>query len=62
MVLMETLKVADQAPVMVRAAMAHINLVMIHPYRDGNGRMARILQSLVLSRDGILAPQFSSVE
>lgn len=47
---------------MVRAAMAHLNLVMIHPFRDGNGRMARILQSLVLSREGILAPEFASIE
>ncbi|MGH8826924.1 MAG: Fic family protein [Jiangellaceae bacterium] len=28
----------------VRGAMAHLNLVMIHPFRDGNGRMARALQ------------------
>lgn len=51
-----------EVPSMVRASMAHLNFVMIHPYRDGNGRMARIVQSLVLSRDGILAPQFSSIE
>jgi Fic family protein len=49
-------------PVMIRAAMAHLNLVMIHPFRDGNGRMARCLQSLVLARDGILSPHFCSVE
>jgi Fic family protein len=47
---------------LIRAAMAHLNLVMVHPYRDGNGRIARILQSLVLSRDGILAPEFASIE
>lgn len=49
-------------PVVVRAAMAHLNLVLIHPFRDGNGRMARCLQTLVLAREGILAPQFSSIE
>lgn len=49
-------------PVVVRAAMAHLNLVMIHPFRDGNGRMARCLQTLVLARDGILPPVFSSIE
>lgn len=49
-------------PVYVRAALAHLNLVMIHPFRDGNGRMARALQTLVLARDGILAPEFSSIE
>jgi fido (protein-threonine AMPylation protein) len=29
------------ASVFVRAAMAHLNLLNIHPWRDGNGRMAR---------------------
>jgi Fic family protein len=48
--------------VLVRAAMAHLNLTMIHPFRDGNGRMARALQTLVLARDGILDPRFSSIE
>jgi Fic family protein len=52
----------DETPVMVKAAMAHLNLVMIHPFRDGNGRMSRCLQTLVLARDQILAPQFSSIE
>jgi Fic family protein len=52
----------SSAPVMVRAAMAHLNLVMIHPFSDGNGRMARCLQSLVLARKGILAPEFCSIE
>jgi Fic family protein len=46
----------------IRAAMAHLNLVMTHPFRDGNGRMSRCLQTLVLARDQILAPQFSSIE
>lgn len=57
-------ELADARPesVMIRAAMAHLNLVMIHPFRDGNGRMARCLQSLVLARDGILSPHFCSVE
>lgn len=49
-------------PVMVRAALAHLNLVMIHPYADGNGRMARALQSLVLAREGVVDPTFSSIE
>jgi Fic family protein len=49
-------------PVMVRAAMAHLNLVMIHPFKDGNGRMARCIQTLVLAREGIVAPPFSSIE
>lgn len=49
-------------PNIVRAAMAHLNLVMIHPFRDGNGRMARCLQSLVIARSGVLSPVFMSIE
>ena len=49
-------------PALVRAAMAHLNLVMIHPFSDGNGRMARCLQTLVLAREGILERQFCSIE
>ena len=49
-------------PAIIRGAMAHLNLVMIHPFRDGNGRMARALQTLVLARAGVLAPAFASIE
>lgn len=52
----------DESSVLVKAAMAHLNLVLIHPFSDGNGRMARCLQTLVLARDQVLAPVFSSIE
>jgi len=52
----------SNAPVLVRAAIAHLNLVMVHPFSDGNGRMARALQTLVLAREQNAAPVFSSVE
>lgn len=52
----------DEIPVVVKAAMAHLNLTMIHPFSDGNGRMARCLQTLVLARDRVVAPVFSSIE
>jgi Fic family protein len=53
----------DDAPTrMIRAAMAHLNLLMIHPFSDGNGRMSRCLQTLVLARGGVLDPTFSSIE
>jgi Fic family protein len=60
--LVEYLKSDNDTPVTVRAAMAHLNLTMIHPFKDGNGRMARALQTLVLAREGILHPVFSSIE
>ena len=46
----------------VLAAVAHLNLAMIHPFRDGNGRMARALQTLVLARNGVISPVFCSIE
>jgi hypothetical protein len=50
------------AHVAVRAAMAHLHVVSVHPFRDGNGRISRIVQSLVLARQGLLAPEFGSIE
>jgi Fic family protein len=52
----------DDDHLFVMAALAHLNLVMIHPFSDGNGRMARCLQTLVLARRGIGEPTFSSIE
>lgn len=60
--LIASLNAPSEQPAMVRAAMAHLNLVMIHPFLDGNGRMARALQTMVLAREGILDPVFSSIE
>ncbi|HLM85117.1 MAG TPA: Fic family protein [Solirubrobacteraceae bacterium] len=50
------------AHLVVRAAMAHLHIVSVHPFRDGNGRISRIIQSLVLARGGLLAPEFVSIE
>lgn len=53
---------ADGAHPVVKAAMAHLNVTSVHPFRDGNGRVARIVQSLVLAREGLLSPELSSIE
>ena len=50
------------AHVAVRAAMAHLHLVSVHPFRDGNGRISRIVQSLVLAPGRPAAPEFVSIE
>ena len=51
-----------EVDVVVRAAMAHLHVVSVHPFRDGNGRVSRIVQSLVLAREGLAAPEFFSIE
>ncbi|MFF1820330.1 Fic family protein [Kribbella sp. NPDC058245] len=56
------LNVEDGTHPLVRAAMAHLHLVSIHPWADGNGRMSRSLQTLLIAREGVLAPEFSSIE
>jgi Fic family protein len=59
---LEDIEEAIHIPVLIRAAMAHLNLVMIHPFKDGNGRMARCLQTYILARERIVSPVFSSIE
>ena len=49
-------------PVSLRAAMTHLNLAILHPFSDGNGRTARCIQTAVLACEGIVAPIFSSIE
>jgi Fic family protein len=50
------------AHTVIRAAMAHLHVVSVHPFRDGNGRISRIVQSLVLAQDDLMSPEFGSIE
>jgi len=60
--LVDWLNRGEEAHPLVKAAMAHLHLVSIHPWSDGNGRMSRSLQTLMIAREGVLAPEFSSIE
>jgi Fic family protein len=60
--LIDWLNDRDGTHALVRAAMAHLHLVCVHPWADGNGRMSRSLQTLMIAREGVLAPEFSSIE
>jgi Fic family protein len=42
----------DGTPAPIRAALAHLEFVAIHPFNDGNGRTARALSRLMLVRGG----------
>ena len=60
--LMFSLNEHSDTPAIIRAAMGHLNLVMIHPFSDGNGRMARCLQTLILGQEQIIESPFCSIE
>jgi Fic family protein len=60
--LVRAVNAQEETHALVRAAMAHLNLVLIHPFSDGNGRMGRCVQTLVLAREAILEPPFASIE
>lgn len=52
---------SDEPPA-VQAALIHFSLAGIHPFKDGNGRTARIAASLAMYRGGYRMPQFTSLE
>lgn len=47
---------------LIRAGLAHLNVVSIHPWLNGNGRSARVVGSLAVMRRGIAAPELVNVE
>jgi len=46
----------------IAAAWVHVALAAAHPFRDGNGRTARVLSSLAMYRGGFRHPAFTNLE
>lgn len=53
---------SGEEPAPVLAALVHVGLARIHPFRDGNGRVARIVASLAMYRGGFRATEFTTLE
>lgn len=52
---------ADRGDVVAALAEVHVELVLIHPFRDGNGRIARALATLMALQAGLPQLDFTPI-
>jgi Fic family protein len=57
----KTMEISSDHP-SIQSAWMHVAIASVHPFRDGNGRSARVLASLAMYRGGFKLPEFTSLE
>lgn len=51
----------DELSIVYKAAIAHLYFVLIHPFDDGNGRIARAITDYVLAKELLVNSKFYSI-
>ena len=52
----------NQHPLLILVSLFILDFLCIHPFRDGNGRVSRLLTTLLLSQNGFSVGQYVSLE